>query len=171
MAKILDSFPGYNPSVVRRRPTDIGDARNSSQGGIAVDRGRDRANPYQDFVQSDFTGAQNTNDTLIVRARDYKYRRPVYRPPATGSAELSWTAAGPARDLPTTRFNRNWRPIVGGSHQSTWGYHTNLPTGQKQGNQLAGRSAMRPAKQNRLTVQNYRGQSYSQSTLLAGQSQ
>jgi hypothetical protein len=164
---LLDSMPGYNPSVVRRRPTDIGDARNNSTGGIATDRGRNRPE-RQNFNQQNFQ-TPTTNDTLIQRARSYMYRRPVYYFPGDGGGNHNWTADGPARDLPTTRFNRNWRPIVGGSHQDQWGKHTNLATGQKQGNQLAGRAAMRPAKQNNLTVQNFRGQSYSQTTILAGQ--
>jgi len=106
------------------------------------------------------------NDTLIQHERGILWRRPNYQPPANGW--VNWTECGPAKDLPTTRFNRNWRPIVGGGHRAQWGQHTYMDSGQHGGSQLAGKSRMRPAKQNQLTVQRYRGQSYSSTTNTVG---
>jgi hypothetical protein len=122
--------------------------------------------------QGRYAGASNNfqpgdrNDNLIVRERGLTYRRAYYIQPALGPGNLSWVDAGPVRDIPNTRFNRNVRPIVGGSHQDTWGKHTDIPTGQKSGNQLKGKKEMVPGRQNRLTVQKYRGQSYSATTMI-----
>lgn len=164
---VLDAAPYYNPSVLRRRPTDAGSLLAHSTGG----------EPEPDRVlnrpgwQGAYSGASidrapsGYNDALIQRTRGVMYRKAYYIPPALGSQNLSWTAAGPIKDMPTTRFTRNLRPLVGGSNQDREGMHTNLPTGQRQvGGQLAGRTRMTAGKQNRLTVQRYRGQSYSQTT-------
>lgn len=154
------------PDVIRRRPNDVGTII-----GHSVE-----VHPLTPAVldrpgwQGHYEGASlnnqpgYTNDTLIQRLRIYMFRRAYYIPPALGAGDLSWTAAGPIRDLPTTRFNRNLRPIVGGSHADRWGMHTNLPTGQQAGNALPGKKRMVPGRQNRLTVQRYRGQSYSATT-------
>lgn len=166
---ILVARPGYQTAVINRFPKNMGDERNNSQGGLAHTANiLDRPGWQGKYEGASIDRAPgNTNDTLIERTRSYMYRRPYYISPATASGNLNWTAAGPARDMPTTRFNRNWRPLVGGSHQNMWGWHTN-PSGARD-NKLAGKSRMRPGKQNNLTVQRYRGQSYSQTTVLAGQ--
>lgn len=155
--------------VVRRRPADMGTIYGHSPNDV---------HPLTPEVldrpgwQGRYAGASNnfqphyTNDDLIVRERTVQFRRPYYQPPALGAGNLSWVDAGPVRDIPTTRWVRNIRPIVGGSHQDVWGKHTNLPTGQKNGNQLDGKKKMVPGRQNRLTVQKYRGQSYSSTTMI-----
>lgn len=156
--------------VIRRRPADISSVYGKSTGGPSegglADSVLSRPGWQGAYEGSSIDRAPSgTNDTLIQRQRGIMYRRARYQPPGEGGGTLSWTDAGPARDLPTTRFNRNWRPIVGGAHQYAEGQHTNLPTGQKQvGGQLKGKSAMVAGRQNRLTVQRYRGQSYSQTT-------
>lgn len=156
-------LPTAGPSVFRGFGGE-GDARNNSSGGVApIGPVLSRPGWQGVMVGSSIDRAPgNTNDTLITRTRLYLWREPYYIPPA--QAELSWTAAGPARSMPTTRFNRNIRPIVGGSNQEYEGAHTYLPTGQQGGNQLKGRKSMAPGKQNNLTVQRYRGQSYSATT-------
>lgn len=164
---ILDAAPYYNPNVIRRRPTDMGTIYAKSTGGPPPEE-RVLSRPGW---QGAYDGATTDrapsgyNDTLILRSRGIIYRKAYYLPPATGAGNLSWTAAGPIKDMPTTRFSRNLRPIVGGSNQDKEGMHTNLPTGQQQpGGQLRGRNAMVAGRQNRLSVQRYRGQSYSQTT-------
>lgn len=156
-----------DPNPIRRRPNDVGTIIGHSPNDI---------HPLTPAVlsrpgwQGRYEGASvdrapgNTNDTLIQRFRRYVARRPYYIEPALGSAELSWTDAGPAPDIVSFRFVRNIRPIVGGSHSDMWGMHTNIPTGQKAGNALPGKKRMVPGRQNRLTVQRYRGQSYSSTT-------
>lgn len=158
-----------DPSVFRRRPTDAGDMRNNSQGGLApLPQVLSRPGWQGHLEGSSIDRAPgNTNDDLITRTRGLVYRRAFYIAPATASGNLSWTAAGPAKDMPTTRFNRNIRPIVGGSNQHMWGMHTN-PTGTRD-NALSGKPRMVAAKRSQLTVQRYRGQSYSATTQLAGQ--
>lgn len=163
---VVNPSPGENPSVVRRRPTDIHTIYGESRGGFAPLRVHDQLDRPGRMRVPGTVYAPARNDTEITRAREIAFRRPYYLPAATASGNLNWTAAGPARDLPTFRFNRNVRPIVGGSNQDLYGMHTNI---ENRGNQLAGKPRMRPAGQNRLTVQRYRGQSYSQTTELAGQ--
>lgn len=164
---ILDAAPYYDPNVIRRRPTDIGSIYGHSTGGVVKD---DRVYSRPGW-QGAYEGASidrapsGYNDTLVVRSRGLLFRKAYYLPPATGPGNLSWTAAGPIKDMPTTRFVRNLRPIVGGSNQDKEGMHTNLPTGQQQvGGQLNGKTAMVAGRQNRLSVQRYRGQSFSQTT-------
>jgi hypothetical protein len=120
----------------------------------------------QDFVQQNFF-SNNTNDQLITRDRGVLFREPAYFMPPQGSAQHNWTADGPSRSIPTFRFNRNVRPLVGGGHRDMWGQHTNIDAARQ--NQLEGKPRMRPARQSQLTVQRYRGQSYSATTQLAGQ--
>lgn len=168
ISPILDSYTSDPNIVTVARARVFGDKRINASGGVATAQVHNR--PFrQDFTQRNFTGGANGNDTLIVKTRDYLYRRPTYIKPGDGGGNHSWTADGPSRDLPTTRFNRNYRPLVGGGHREMWGQHTNIQSGAKQGNQLVGKPAMRVAGQNRLTVQRYRGQTYSQTTQLAGQ--
>lgn len=164
----LDALPGYDPRVIRSRASDtMGTIYGHSRGGVA---------PQPEVLNrptgQNFDGLNryrpDTNDKLIVRERGPVFRKPAYIPPGDGGGNHNWTADGPARDIPTFRFNRNWRPIVGGGHRDMWGQHTNLTTGQAAGNQLAGKSRMRPGRQNQLTVARYRGQSYSQTTKIAG---
>lgn len=167
---VLDAMPGMpGPRVIRPRSTDarVGTIYGHSRGGIDDLPTVENRPPRQDFTQQNFTGTMATNDKLITRVRGLVYRRPYYMPPPLGAGDLSWTAAGPAKDLPTTRGNRNFRPLVGGGHRDMWGQHSDFNTiGQ---NQLEGKSRMRPGKQNQLTVQRYRGQSYSATTQLVGQ--
>lgn len=166
--KVISPGTEYlDPQVVRRRPTDMGTIFGHSQNDadIAVmphvlDRPR-----YQGWLagSSIDRAPGNLNDTLITRDRGVMFRRPYSQRPA--QAWINPIDSGPIKDLPTTRFNRNIRPIVGGSNQEFEGNHTNLPTGQSQvGGQLAGRRKMNRGHQNRLSVQRYRGQSYSQTT-------
>lgn len=159
----LDALPGYNPEVaVPRVAHPWGNRIAHSEGGMAaVNRVYDH-NFNQINRQPHYTNAN-----LIDYERDYKYRRAYSVPPALASGNMNWQDSGPTKDMPTTRFNRNWRPIVGGGHRYMWGMHTNINAAR--GNQLEGKPRMRPAGQNRLTVQRYRGQSYSQGTQLAGQ--
>lgn len=164
---VLNAAPGYAAPVGRPRPSDDGDIIGNSTGGIAPQPAILNRPPLQNFTESNFGGAQDSNDTLIQRTRMYVYRNPNAIPAGVGAGNYDQTKDGPAKSVPTMRFNRNIRPIVGGGHRNMWGQHTNLQTG-KGANQLVGRSRMRPAKQNNLTVQRYRGQSYSSTTKLAG---
>lgn len=76
-------------------------------------------------------------------------------------AHREFTAAGPVRpELHMRTFS--YRKWSGGSHQSHEGMHTQIPKQQPQ--LLSGKETMSRARQNRLTVQVYRGQSYSQTT-------
>jgi hypothetical protein len=163
----LDPVPYVDPNPLRNR--NIGDIIGNSTGGaVAGPAILDRPGWQGAYVGSSIDRAPgNTNDSLITRTRNYLYRRAYYIPPATGSAEFNQTLSGAVRDIPTTRFNRNVRPIVGGSNQNMEGMHTYYPTGQQAGNKLAGKTRMRPGKQNTLTVQRYRGQSYSETTVVA----
>lgn len=153
-------IPPESVNPIARRPQDIGNARDHSTGGA----------PFEGSVRSvpgGLLGLVNranpaTNDSLIQRRREYIWRRAYSLPVA--QAWNNPVADGPTRDMPTTRFNRNLRPLVGGSHQNMVGMHTYLPTGQQGGSQLSGRAVMRAGHQNRLTVQRYRGQSYSSTT-------
>lgn len=106
----------------------------------------------------------NVNDKLIQKERGGIFRNAYYMEPATASGNLSWTAAGPVPTLLNMR-KRNLRPIVGGSQSDRWGMHTNIPL---QPRDLAGKNKMRPGRQSQLTVQVYRGQSYSSTTRVAG---
>lgn len=154
-------------SVIRRRPADMGTIYGHSPNDVhpLTPEILDRPGwPGEVLIDKKDFVPGITNDELINREREYVYRRPYYIPPALGPGNMSWPDSGPAKDLPTFRFNRNIRPIVGGSHAVDWGRHTNIPSGQKNGDQLAGKKKMRAGKQNRLTVQRYRGQSYSSTT-------
>lgn len=159
-------FPNYDPNVIRREPQNIGNARAQSTGGRPFQGAVLDRPGYQGLLDGSSIDRApgNTNDTLITRVREYVWRRAYSLPVATASANISWIDSGPTRDMPTTRFNRNIRPIVGGSNQVYEGMHTYLPTGQKGDSQLAGKKRMTPGRQNRLTVQRYRGQSYSSTT-------
>jgi len=165
----------FDPQVVRRRPTDVGTIYGHSRGLVPVNP-RVLSRPDRNGVGRDtegrLTGWRDRvpsigNDTLIIRQRAYLWRRQLdYIRPGDTPGNHSWVADGPIRDMPTTRFNRNvaQKPGAGLHSMADWGLHTNIPTGQKIGNALAGKSRMRPAAQNRLTVQRYRGQSYSATT-------
>ena len=166
---VLDPVPYYDPNVIRRRPSDMGTIYGHSTSENLADlspRVLSRPGWQGAYEGSSIDRAPGyTNDTLIRKTRGILYRKSYYIEPATGAGNLSWTNAGPVRDLPTTRFTRNLRPIVGGSNQVHEGMHTTLPTGQHQsGGQLRGRTRMTPGYQNRLSVQRYRGQSFSQTT-------
>ena len=154
-------------SVVRRRPADMGTIYGHSPNDVHPLTPAVLSRPgwqgRHEISQTDFNPG-NTNDTLINRQREYVYRRPHRGVVATGPGNISWADSGPTKDLPTFRFNRNLRPIVGGSHASRWGLHTNIPTGQRIGNELSGRKKMKAGKQNRITVQRFRGQAYSSTT-------
>lgn len=166
----LDSMPGYDPQVIRSRPQNQQQDTifGKSTGGFPTQPDILNRPQRQNFTEENFT-PNEYNDTLIERRRMYVYRNANAIGAGLGAGNLNWTAAGPAKSLPTTRFNRNWRPLVGGAHSDMWGQHTNIATGQRQeGGQLAGKSRMRPAGINRLTVQRYRGQSFSQTTQLVG---
>lgn len=163
--RYIPDFLAY-PDPIRRRPNDMGTIiGHSPEVHPLTPEILSRPTQNQASGENNFAPG-NTNDTLIVRTRGILFRRASYIPPALGPGNLSWTDAGPIRDLPTTRFNRNIRPIVGGSHADRWGMHTNLPTGQQAGNALPGKKRMTPGRQNRLTVQRYRGQSFSATTQL-----
>lgn len=149
-----------NPNIISRVPVNIANARNNSTGGPPFE-GAVRNRPGVNHASFDRAPGM-LNDTEIVRQRNYLWRR-AYAIPAA-QAWHNPLADGPTRDMPTTRFNRNIRPIVGGSKQSSEGMHTYLPTGQQGSSQLAGKKRMMPGRQNRLTVQRYRGQSYSATT-------
>jgi hypothetical protein len=166
---ILDALPGYDPRVIKRRPTDIVDIIGNSTGGPPGFPPVLNRPQRQNFTEQAFIPNTGQNDQLIKRTRMYVYRNANAIPAGIGAGNLSWVAAGPAKSIPTVRFNRNIRPIVGGGHRSMWGQHTNIDSGQKQGNQLAGRSRMKPAGTNRLTVQRYRGQSFSSTTQTVSQ--
>lgn len=160
---ILDSqMPGRDTHVARYRYAGADSIYGHSRGGTAGLPQVLNRPERQDFTQRTNYNPR-ANDTLIQKERDYLYRRPTYFPPGDGGGNHSWTNDGPAKDLPTFRFNRNYRPIVGGGHRDMWGWHTNIPTNQSR-NALEGKPRMRPGKQNNLTVQRYRGQSYSQTT-------
>ncbi len=164
---VLDAAPYYDPRVIRRRPTDIDTIYGKSAGGVPPDSRVLNRPGWQGAYDGASTdrAPSGYNDTLVKRSRGIIYRKAYYLPPALGAGELSWTAAGPIKDMPTTRFSRTLRPLVGGSNQDKEGMHTNLPTGQQQvGGQLSGKSSMVAGRQNRLSVQRYRGQSYSQTT-------
>lgn len=164
----MDAMPGYDPKVIRRRPTDIRTVYGESTGGIAHQPAILNRPERQNFNEMNREGTSAGNDTLIKRIRMYVYRNANAIPAGLGAGNLNWTAAGPAKSMPTTRFNRNVRPLVGGGHRDMWGQHTDIISGAQSGNQLLGRSRMVPARVNRLTVQKYRGQSYSQTTQIVG---
>lgn len=147
-----------NPERVPR-PAGQGDLYGQSRGGVAF-KGRVIGRPGRAGEITTVQPPQNTNATLIVRARGGYLRESYYLPPAQGMA--NWTAAGPARNTLRER-NFTWRPIVAAPRYK--GLHTNIPI---QPRDEAGRQAMRPRRQNRLTVQRFRGQTYSQTTQLQG---
>jgi hypothetical protein len=154
--------------VVRRRPKDMGSIYGHSPNDVhpltpAVLSRPGRQGAYEGASIDQAPGY--TNDTLINRKREYIFRRPYAMPTATASGNISWRDSGPIKDIPTFRFNRNIRPLVGGAHPERWGLHTNIPSGVKSGTQqLPDRKKMKAGKQNRLTVQRYRGQSFSSTT-------
>lgn len=117
----------------------IRDSRNVSQ----IDRG---------FAPGD------TNDKLVNKSRGPWYHRPYYIPPPI---PVNWTQAGPVRNELHMR-TYTYRKESGESFQYREGMHTMVPrqNAQKQ----IGKERMTSARQNRLTVQRYRGQSYSNTT-------
>lgn len=153
-----------NPNIISRVPIEIGNARGSSRGGLPFTGEVLNRPGWQGKMDGSSVDRAPgmLNDTLITRARNYLWRR-AYAIPAA-QAWHNPLDDGPTRDMPTTRFDRNLRPIVGGSNQSYEGMHTYLPTGQQGQSQLAGKKRMAPGRQNRLTIQRYRGQSYSATT-------
>lgn len=161
----LESGAGQTPSVVKRRPTDLVDIIGNSTGGIAVARAGRTGRPQDVMMLKLDRNPSIANDTRITRTRIPIFRRGYYIPPA--QAWMNWTESGPTRDIITFRFSRNIRPIVGGSNQDLYGMHTNPE--RTITDPLKGKPRMRPGRQNRLTVQKYRGQSFSQTTNLAGQ--
>lgn len=136
-----------------------GDVYGQSRGGVAF-KGRVIGRPGRAGEITTVQPPQNQNTTLIVRTRGAYLRESYYLPPAAGW--VSWTAAGPARRIIKER-NFTWRPIVAAPRYQ--GLHTNIPI---QPRDEAGRQRMQPRRQNRLTVQRYRGQTYSQTTKLQG---
>jgi hypothetical protein len=161
----LDSFPGQEANVIVRRPMAFGDARNSSTGGVPF-QGQVQQRPDRQNFNGRDLAPSISDDGLIQKDRQYLYRRANYNLPGDGGGNHSWTADGPSKDMPTTRFIRNIRPLVGGGHRDMWGQHTDYAT--IGANALVGKPRMRPAAKNNLTVQRYRGQSYSATTKLAG---
>lgn len=161
---ILESgLPGRDTHVARYRAAGGDAIYGHSRGGTGPDPIDLNRPPRQDFSELSRENPR-ANDSLIEKDRKYLYRNAHYTPPGDNAGNHNWTADGPVKSLPTFRFNRNWRPIVGGGHRDMWGQHTNLRTLGR--NQLEGKARMRGGRQNRLTVQRYRGQSYSETTRL-----
>lgn len=162
----------YDPNPIRGRATNIGTVYGHSRSFVPTQpQVLDRPGRWGNYEGQtvDFAPSR-ARDALIIRQRAYIWRRADYVKPGDTPGNHSWVDDGPIRDMPTTRFNRNIRPAAGsGLHDaSDWGQHTNIPSGQKSGNQLKGKAAMKAGRQNRLTVQRYRGQSFSSTTQIVG---
>lgn len=145
------AVPSHNPGA--------GNERNSSTGGpeFAGPVGTHRV----DVTHTRFMG--NSNDTLVVRDRGPWFHSSYYIGP--GSGVVNWTEAGPSR--PSLHLHRfNWRRVAGWSGQTREGMHTMIPSNNPQ--LQSGKQRMQRTSQNMLTVQRYRGQSYSQTTKVLG---
>jgi len=130
-----------------------------SRGGVAF-KGRIVGRPGRSGDIEQVQIPQNTNAVLIRRARGGYYRESYYLPAANNW--LNWTAAGPIRRI-IKEWNFTYRPVVAAPRWK--GLHTNIPF---QPRDQAGRARMQARRQNRLTVQRFRGQTYSQTTKLQG---
>lgn len=130
-----------------------------SRGGVAF-KGRVSGRPGRAGDGSTAQPPQNTNAILIRRARGGYYRESYYLSPANNW--VNWTAAGPIRRI-IKEWNFTYRPVVAAPRWQ--GLHTNIPI---QPRDQAGRARMQARRQNRLTVQRFRGQTYSQTTKLQG---
>ncbi|MGH7240420.1 MAG: hypothetical protein ACREHG_10230 [Candidatus Saccharimonadales bacterium] len=99
----------------------------------------------------------NRNDTTEVKDLQPWFHDSYYIPPA--QSQPSWTAAGPARhEMHISTFRL--RQMAGKYGQNQEGMHTNIPRPVR-----SGRIQMQAGRQrNFLTVQRYRGQSYSETT-------
>jgi hypothetical protein len=156
----LDAGTVFTPNPERiDRVHAEGNLYGQSRGGVAF-RGRVVGRPGRAGDGSTANPPQNSNTTLNARARGGYYRESYYIAPANGW--VNWTAAGPIRRI-IREWNYNYRPVVASPRWQ--GLHTNIPI---QPRDQAGRARMQARRQNRLTVQRFRGQTYSQTTKLQG---
>lgn len=132
-----------------------GNERNLSQGGP----------PYEGPVVTLRPGVSydrapgNTNDTLIQYSRGPWFHQGYYIGP--GQGVVDWTKSGPSRPS-LHMWRRTWNPTAGWSGQTNEGMHTMIPAQNPQLQQ--GKTPMQRYQRPFLTVQRYRGQSYSQTT-------
>lgn len=143
----------FAPQTPRYRGTEL----DHSTGGAPFE-GRVRGTRNIDRIDRGFAPG-NTNDREINKTRGPWYHRPYYIPP--GGFPINWTEAGPVRNELHMR-TYTYRRESGQSFQFREGMHTMVPRQQAQ--QQNGKEKMTSARQNRLTVQRYRGQSYSNTT-------
>ncbi|MER5542467.1 hypothetical protein ABT072_08410 [Streptomyces sp. NPDC002589] len=108
----------------------------------------------------------NPSTAVEDRRRGPYWRVGNMRPPAD---PIRWTDAGPIRtELHMDTFT--WRRWSGGSHQDREGWHTGTPLAMRT-TRTAGSNKpriMKRPRQNRLTQQRYRGQTYSATTQVIG---
>lgn len=144
---------GYHP-VPGGKGSDI--AGRTSLGGPPFG-GRVHGAPGEDDINRPvYAGTQNDNQIRKDRGPWWHVEDVAPYP-----AKREFTKAGPVRpELHMRTFA--WRQQSGDSFQSREGMHTEIPKQQPQ--LLSGKETMQRARQNRLTVQVYRGQSYSQTT-------
>lgn len=149
----------HNPNPIPRA-RGRGDIIGNQAGGVPF-LGAVVGRPgWNNSIENANPAVSNTNDALIERLKGGWWHNPYYMPPATGSGNISWTAAGPAPSMLNMK-RITYRRLVGGSKSYMEGLHTNIP---HQPRDLNGKTAMRPGRQNQLTVQTYRGQSFSSQT-------
>lgn len=131
-------------------------SRRNQQAGGQPFRGRRRGDrPPIEYVQPPPT----THDMTIRRERGPWMHTGNYIPLA---APLRQTEAGPIRPDMHMRTHQ-WRRWSGGQHGDRTGWHTMLPNTEQRA-ERSGRTQQQRRTQGRLTVQRFRGQSYSQST-------
>jgi hypothetical protein len=111
-------------------------------------------------------GPVSVNDELTHRTRGPWYYAGNMRPP---SEPIRWTDSGPVR-LEMHMRTQQWRRWSGVFGQDLEGLHSGNPLVQTQNRNKGSRkrAQMRAPRQNRLTVQRYRGQSFSQTTQTLG---
>jgi len=149
------------------RPRMMDDGHGAKGRGLTSSGGPPRALPRtlsHDVTKSNTHALGTFFDTLIRKARGAYYRKEEYIP--SGQTLVNWTAAGPRRPEMHLRA-RNVRHEE--QNRTIEGLHTNPPVPVVATTRVAlSRPGTRPARQERLTVSNYRGQSFSQTTRKQG---
>jgi hypothetical protein len=149
--------------------------RGNSLGGAVADNPRFTAGAQAAAMADDPRYIGNVNDSQIRRDRTSYFQTNARS--GVGTAEVDWTAAGPARPELHSR-NVTVRTMAGTSQTRAFaspfdpsiGLHTN-PSVKPSGNierYRAGAAAMRGTRTDRLSPARYSGQSYSQTTLQQG---
>ena len=145
------------------RPRMVDDGTGARGRGLTSSGGPPVSHPRavsHDVIKTNTHALGTLFDTLIRKARGAYYRKPDYI--QQGQVLVSWTAAGPLRPEMHMRA-RNLRHEE--QAHTIEGLHTNPPVAVAGTNRLiVNRPGMRPARQNRNTVANFRGQSFSQTT-------